>query len=79
MFSCGIIINFLEMNKSEGNVLVTKFIERTNYILNDSIKYICYDNECHIASISEILDNKFLLSVFSLLFLFFLELKEFFV
>ncbi len=59
------------MNKSEGNILVTKFIERTNYILNDSIKYICYDDACHIASISEKLDNKiFVIGIFFDVFIF---------
>ena len=58
MFSCGTIINFLEMNRSEGNILVAKFLEHTNTMLNNSINYICYDDACHISDLSKKLEDK---------------------
>lgn len=58
MFSCGTLINFTELNKSEGNILVSKFIEETNEKLKNTINYVCYDNACHIAGLSEKLKNK---------------------
>jgi ribonucleotide reductase beta subunit family protein with ferritin-like domain len=58
MFSCGLIINFLEMNKSEGNFLVSMFLESTNKMLDNSIQYICYDDACHINNLSDKLSDK---------------------
>ena len=58
IFPCGTIINFCEMNKSEGNQLVALFLGKTNNLLKDSIKYICYDNACHISELNKDLSEK---------------------
>lgn len=53
------------MNKSESNVLVSSYLLATNNKINDSIKYFCYDNACHISQISEKLKHKiFLIGTF---------------
>jgi hypothetical protein len=58
IFPCGLIINMQEMNKSESNYLVSYFIEQTNRRLKNTIKYICYDNSCHISEINPALKDK---------------------
>ncbi len=66
-FSCGIIINYEELIKSEGLVVVSKFLESTINCLNDEVKYICYDNACHLSGVNEILkEKKFVIDRFHL-------------
>ena len=52
------IINYFELNKSEGKRVVANFLEYTNNKLNNSIKYICYDDACHIAQLNDTLKDK---------------------
>ena len=44
--SCGIIVNFQEMKTDEGLTQIANFIEDTG----DFIKYVIYDNGCHLQS-----------------------------
>ncbi len=53
VFPCGTIINFMELNKSEGKILVSSFLKATDQILNNEIKYLCYDDACHIAGLNK--------------------------
>lgn len=57
-FSCGIIINYEELIKSEGPKLVSKFLETTINKLDSEIKYLCYDNACHLCGVNEALKEK---------------------
>lgn len=57
-FSCGIIINYAELIRSEGLHFVSHFLEKTINSLDDKINYICYDNACHLAGINEKLNDK---------------------
>ena len=68
MFLCGLIINFLKINKSEGNFLVSMFLESTNKMLDNSIQYICYDDACYINNLSDKLTDKIFVIDFNPLF-----------
>ncbi len=46
-YSCGIIINFLELITSEGLTQIVNLIQDTGL---ESIKHVCYDNGCHLDS-----------------------------
>ena len=37
---------------------VSNFLEKTINALDDKIKYLCYDNACHLAGVNENLKNK---------------------
>jgi len=66
MIPCGTIINLMEMNKSESNVLVSSFLLKTNVFLNNTIKYFCYDDACHISNLSnELKDKTFVIGIAS--------------
>ena len=58
IFPCGLIINLQELNKSESNYIVSYFIQQTNIRLNNIVKYICYDNSCHISDLNPSLKDK---------------------
>ena len=58
IFPCGTIINYCELNKSEGKNLVASFLGKTNILLQNRLKYICYDDACHIFGLNQILKDK---------------------
>ena len=57
-YSCGIIINYAELIRSEGFEFVAGFLEKTIERLNNEIKYICFDNACHLYGVNEKLNDK---------------------
>jgi hypothetical protein len=64
-YSCGIIINYEELIRSEGFMFVSKFIEKTIKNLDDETKYICYDNACHLFGVNnELKDTTFVIDRF---------------
>jgi len=51
--SCGIIINFDEMLRSESLEIVSDLIIKTNKLTDNKFKFAVYDNGCHLGELVE--------------------------
>lgn len=48
MYTCGYVVNFCELIKSESLKMVTDLIKDTLNISNEKIEICIYDNGCHL-------------------------------